>query len=352
MTAGHDGDQVNVPEGAPHDAIGAYLLDALPEEERAAFAAHLATCPSCRREVAQLTPVVALLPRLLELDLDVDLEMELGSGAPPLPSANLRDRIVEAARAEPRVATEPETVAEPEPHRVESPFVPEEPIAFAPPQSRGRSRGDGAAGSGTTTATPWQTIGRINAGWLAAAVMAIVAVGAIIWALSLQGTIDDKDQDIAALQGTIEQQDTTIAELRRQSNASAWHLVPGSTEPATQSGTLLYSLPDQTGALVVQNMPALPQDQVYQSWLIKGTNPPEPGPTFTVDSTGTGSVPIVGGDTPTYNVVAVTQEPQGGSVAPTTPILLQGTLDGAAGALPGLGIAAVHLAPPEADRPR
>jgi hypothetical protein len=349
MTTGRDGDEVNVAEETPHDAVGAYVLDALPEDERAAFVAHLATCEACRREVAQLTPVVALLPRLLELDDDVD-EGAGGSGqAPPLPSPDLRDRILEAARVEGRPAVEPETAAEPAPQRIESPFAPQEPIAFPPPKAESRGRGGTGTGSGMAPATPWETMGRFGSGWLAAAALAIVAVGAVIWALSLQGTIDDKDQQLAAQNQQLADKDRQIADFRRQANASAWHLVPGSSDQANQSGTLLYSLPDQTAALVVQNMPALPSDQVYQSWLIKGNNAPVPGPTFTVDDTGTGSVPIMGADTPSYNVVAVTQEPQGGSTSPTMPILLQGQLTGAAGALPGLGIAAVHLAPPEAE---
>jgi anti-sigma-K factor RskA len=287
--------------------------------------------------------VVALLPRLLELDIDIDEGVGESGQAPPLPSPNLRDRILETARVEGRPAVEPETADEPAPRRIESPFAPQEPIVFPPPRADSRGRGGTGTGSGMAPATPWETMGRFGSGWLAAAVLAIVAVGAVIWALSLQSTIDDKDQQLA-------DKDRQIADFRRQANASAWHLVPGSSDQANQSGTLLYSLPDQTGALVVQDMPELPPDQVYQSWLIKGNNAPVPGPTFTVDDTGTGSVPIVGADTPSYNVVAVTKEPQGGSTAPTMPILLQGQLTGAAGALPGLGIAAVHLAPPDAER--
>jgi anti-sigma-K factor RskA len=342
-----DVDQLNQSEGEPHDAVGAYVLDALPEDERAAFAAHLRTCESCRREVAQLTPVVGLLPRLLELDLDVDEETGASAFVPPVPSSNLRDRILDAARAEGRPAVQPEVVAEPapvqvvperpevseRPERVESPFAPQEPVAFPPVRARGRIRG----GVRTAPSTPWETLGRINAGWLAAAVMAIVAVGAIIYALALQGTIDDKDREIAA--------------LRSRSTAVAWHLAPGGTDPASQSGTFLFSLPDQTGALVVRNMPQLAPDKVYQSWLIKGGNDPEPGPTFTVDASGTGSVPIVNAGATTYNIMAVTTEPTGGSPSPTSDILLAGELGGAAGALPALNIAAIQLTPPDGDHP-
>lgn len=41
---------------------GAYLLKALPADERAAYAAHLQTCAECRHEVQQLQTVVDTLP--------------------------------------------------------------------------------------------------------------------------------------------------------------------------------------------------------------------------------------------------------------------------------------------------
>ncbi|MCX5193048.1 anti-sigma factor [Streptomyces sp. NBC_00249] len=44
-----------------HEATGAYVLDALPEPERAAFEAHLATCAECAREVRELAETAALL---------------------------------------------------------------------------------------------------------------------------------------------------------------------------------------------------------------------------------------------------------------------------------------------------
>jgi anti-sigma factor RsiW len=344
VTADRDFEQPNQSDGAPHDAVGAYLLDALPEEERVAFAGHLATCESCRREVAQLTPVVALLPRLLELDF----EEEAGAVAEalPPPSPGLRDRILEVARAEARpVVAEvaPVEPVEPVPVRPvqtlrESPFAPDEPVAFPPSRPRGRIRGGDGIGSGKEPVSPWGTMGQLNRGWLAAAVLAIVAVGGIIWALALMGRIDDKDREIAALS-------TRAAD---NTNLSAWHLVPGTGNQTGPSGIVLYSVDDKTGALVVSNMPALPADKVYQSWLIRSGHDPVPGPTFTIDDQGRGSAPVES-DTPGFNVVAITQEPVGGSDAPTSPILLQGELPGAFGGLPGVGIAAVSLSPPATD---
>lgn len=328
-------------EGAPHDAVGAYLLDALPEEERAAFEVHLATCESCRREVAELAPVVALLPRLLELESE---EREgAAAEALPSPAPDLRNRILEAARAEARPPVAQAAPAEPEPRRPtptirESPFAPDEPIAFPPSRPRARIRGGGATGPDRERSSPWETMGRLNRGWLAAAVLAIVAVGGIVWALVLMGTIDDKDRTIAALS----------TQAAQKPNLSAWHLASGSGNQTGPSGLVFYSLPDKTGALVVTGMPALPADKVYQSWLIRGANAPVPGPTFTIDKQGRGAAPVAA-DTPGFNAVAVTEEPVGGSLAPTSPILLQGQLPGAFGALPAPETAAFALSAPKND---
>jgi anti-sigma-K factor RskA len=53
MSAAHDRFQ---------DAAGAYVLGALPDDERAGFESHLATCPSCRAEVDELRMAAEALP--------------------------------------------------------------------------------------------------------------------------------------------------------------------------------------------------------------------------------------------------------------------------------------------------
>ncbi|MFI0981679.1 anti-sigma factor domain-containing protein [Streptomyces sp. NPDC021093] len=48
-----------------HTLTGAYALHSLPDDERAAFERHLAACPSCTREVAELTSTAARLGRAM-----------------------------------------------------------------------------------------------------------------------------------------------------------------------------------------------------------------------------------------------------------------------------------------------
>ena len=65
-----------------HALAGAYAMDALPESEAAAFAAHLEQCPACRQEVAELRATAA----------------QLGLAATSPPSTQLRDRVLQAVQ--------------------------------------------------------------------------------------------------------------------------------------------------------------------------------------------------------------------------------------------------------------
>jgi len=73
-----------------HDQAPAYVLDALDPEDRWTYERHLDTCERCREEVADLRETVGELAYAVE--------------APP-PPPQLRDRILSAARSEPRSAT-------------------------------------------------------------------------------------------------------------------------------------------------------------------------------------------------------------------------------------------------------
>jgi anti-sigma factor RsiW len=69
-----------------HDLSAAYALDALDDEERAAFDAHLRDCEPCRADVASFGTTVETLAYASE---------------GPAPPAGLRNHIVQAAREEP-----------------------------------------------------------------------------------------------------------------------------------------------------------------------------------------------------------------------------------------------------------
>jgi hypothetical protein len=332
-----DEPQPEVTEDDPHANLAAYLLDALPDDERAAFAEHLATCAICQEEAAALAPIVGSLPGLLNLDPTADLQ---ASDLTPLPddlepSLDLQDRIMAAVHDEPQpeiAATEqgievvPEVPAEEEPEEIESQTAAAaEPMPISTvPRPRGRIIPGVTTGPPAVSTRTWETVSRVSWATRIAAMLAIVAVGAIIWALALQGRVND-------LQDENDAQATEIAEAQNNSNATVAQLSPTADGKQGSQGKLIFSLPDQTGWVILEGMNPLPADQAYQVWYLKdGVPAPTPGPVITVDQNGNGNVEVAP-DTPTYDGLALTAEPKSGSEAPTSPIVLQGRLSGAAG---------------------
>ncbi len=331
----------------PHDALGGYLLDALPDDERLAFEQHLSECADCRQAVAELAPVVALLPLALEAELST------ADAAFPAPSSDLRDRILAAARAEPgdaglAASAGPDLTAEEAAQGVTPrggedgpPAEDDAPVAIGAaagtaPGGRPHGRIRPGVGPGTAPAAPvvpWRAAVRPHPGWLAAAVLAVAAAGAVVWALILQGRLDDQREQIRAQNQELQAQQALIDRIRTQANASAYTLVPTAEGPAEATGRLLFSPQDRSGALLVRGLTPLPPDRAYQIWYVSGEGP-QPGPTFKVDERGEGVLPITV-DVQPFDQVALTAEPASGSQTPTSAIVLAGEIGGAAGALPG-----------------
>ena len=87
-------------------ALGAYVVGALDHGERAELEAHLAHCPMCRDELAELAPLPGLMSRLTA--------DEAVSGPPALDaagSAAMLDRLLAAAASERRRASRTRWVA-------------------------------------------------------------------------------------------------------------------------------------------------------------------------------------------------------------------------------------------------
>jgi anti-sigma-K factor RskA len=107
--------------------------------------------------------------------------------------------------------------------------------------------------------------------------------------------------------------------------------VPTTDGPPAATGTFFFSLPDQRGALTVRGLAAPPDGQTYQIWYINNDeDAPLAGPPFTVNGQGEAAVPL-NLNASTFDSIAISLEPSGGSVEPTTPYLLEGQLGGAAG---------------------
>ena len=93
-------------------------------------------------------------------------------------------------------------------------------------------------------------------------------------------------------------------------------------------GTAQLSVSGGHGQLVLRNFPQPAAGHIYEMWELRsGAKAPAPtGTLFSVSSSGTGNVGVPGG-LHGISKVLVTQEPAGGSLAPTTTPVIVASLD-------------------------
>jgi anti-sigma-K factor RskA len=245
------------------DLKDAYVLDALPEEERRSFEEFLAAHPERQAEIDELSAVAGLLAFSPE-------EQE--------PTPELRERIMEVVEAE----------AAPRPER----------------------RGSVFAG----------LAGYLGTRGLAFGAAALLIIGLLSWNLLLQNQVDD-------LQGQVQNSQSQVEDLQaqvRDAQAQQTQTVQLSGTWADQGAEAeVASISNDRIVLVADNLPSVPQGQTCQIWVIKG-DVPEPSGLFQPGGTETAApitTPIKKGDT-----IAVTVEPAGGSEQPTTDPVLSAEL--------------------------
>jgi Anti-sigma-K factor rskA/Putative zinc-finger len=223
------------------DEVGAYLLGALSDAERAAFEGHLVDCHDCRNEVERLRPAADMLPRSVE-------QVE--------PPPSLKRSLMEVVDRE---AQESGTTAAPRPR----------------PRRRLRDLLGGSLRP------------------------VLVAAGLLLGLLAGYG--------IAQLGGD-------------ESGRSVVAAVNRGALPEASARLEIQGDGKRGGILEVRGMPAPRGGQVYQAW-VQRDGMIEPEPTFEVGPDGRGAV-AVPEDLSDAKAVMVTQEPRGGSRAPSGKPLL------------------------------
>lgn len=237
------------------EALPAYALNALPEEERLALIEHLAECREHDEELAAYRGVASRLPLV-------------AAASPAKPPESLRSSLLDAFDREvsgaPAAAAEPvvAAVSEPEP----SPVEPAAPITALPAPRR-------SAGIFAIFQQPALAYG-------IAAALLIAVLGLTAWNLTLQ------DDGTSMLQ------------------ASA-------TAPGMSLNVEYYA--DQKVAVLNIDMPPPPAGQVYQAWMIADGKPVSMG----VIEGNKGRMAFAA-DMAGATGVAVSQEPIGGSTTPST----------------------------------
>ncbi len=84
--------------------------------------------------------------------------------------------------------------------------------------------------------------------------------------------------------------------------------------------SIVYSATEDAAVLTGRGLPVPPDERVYELWAVRGSDPPQPVDTFRPDDDGDVELLLAGID-PDSATWAITEEPAGGSDAPTTPII-------------------------------
>ena len=261
MSIGHD--------EAFEELAAGYALGALDEAGAAALREHLPACDRCRSLVSEYSVVAATLPETLD-------EIE--------PSPGLRERVLEAARAD--------RDEQPHPTRVrELPTAQPEPVRLDLRRER-----------------------RFPLWALPLAALFAVTLGFGYWNAQLQQQLERQTAALALQQEALD----AVAAGGRQ-----W-VVAGPDPGSAASGVLVEAPNDPRALLLVRNLPPIATDQDYQAWVIAGGQPAEAG---LLASTG-GATRVVRLERPlgSADAVAVTIEPRGGSRSPTGRIVALASL--------------------------
>jgi anti-sigma-K factor RskA len=257
----------------PGDDLAVYALDALDPDEARAVEAHLEICPACRAELDEQRATLGALT----------------GDEPPPPSiwAGIARTIGAEAAPTPLPVTATPRDAGPPRQGVGAEAAPD----AAPPPSHLRPGRAARRGPG-----------RWVAAVAAVAAAAVVAVGAAALLRADDGATDLNDVAQAALDAP---------------GARVGTLTSGDGDQAAR-----LVVDGDTGYLLVDDLPVLPEGETYQLWKLGGPAPVSMG---TVGD-GEASVAAVGVPAGTSQL-AISVEPAGGSVAPTiNQIVAQGSV--------------------------
>ena len=258
------------------EALALYAMGALDNpQELEELQAHLGTCGECRRELDALRADTALLAL---------------SAIGPRPPNRARQRLLSASAAEPRSERK---------------------------------------------APQLYAVGRLRPRWFSfapIAVMLLLAVFSLLLWRDVRNTRRELRQaraQVEQIQAELEQKNKELVEAKAVKDLlhapDAWPLtLVGVKTPPQPQMKVIYSRQKGSLLLMANNAPLLPQDKIYELWLLPADgSAPMPAGWFKPDSKGHGM--IFHQMTAGINAkgFAVTIEPSSGSQTPTMPIMFE-----------------------------
>ena len=260
---------------------GAYVLDAVTPEERAAAEAHLAQCPRCAQLVKEMRATVEFLPLAVPQ---------------VAPAPQLKGRILAAVQAAANVSsqsTQDVQAVRPLQPLPSLPPMRERPTAPRPVPIRRRR----------AEAQRWA--------------MPLVAAAAILFVMLSGG--------LAAWNVSLQHQ---VASLQANAITTTTYAIKGTTNGSNVTGEAKYISGNGVNVTVVtvRGLPALQGQQVYQGWELQGSQTKSIG-LLDVQPDGTATINIPG-DVKGNNAVAVSIEkgPRATPNAPQGPVVAKGTI--------------------------
>jgi anti-sigma-K factor RskA len=247
---------------------GAYVLNALDAESRAAFEAQLRESDELRNEVTELNDTAVLLGMAVD---------------PVTPPPALKESIMSKLATTPQLPREVPPVREIRPDASVG-----QPVA-EPPQELNRK-----------AQARWFTRPAVAMTSVAAAVALLIGGGVAVSLTHNQGTQQEQQADALASIMTAPDQQSAVASISTGGKA-----------------TLEWSPAQEKAALLVHGLAPLPSDKTYELWYIDAnTGTAKPAGTF--NPTKNSTFQVLDGKMAEGDTVGVTVEPSGGSKQPTT----------------------------------
>jgi anti-sigma factor RsiW len=316
-------------------ALAAEALGALDGEERTLLHAHLAACPACRAELAELRAGAGVL----------------AYASPPAPmdagrSNRIRARLLARAAADRGFGGDASgrdddgvsgpTLAGGPPSRIADDVTQVVPIAPEPiavpvvARDRDRDRGDDVTQVIPIGAAPSRRRGTVLP-WLAAAASLLLLLGAGAYALNLRERVDALSGQVAAAEGertelerTLQEREATLAAVAAP---SVRVIDMASAEQAEPGGRMFWDKRTDRWTFFAHNLPAVQDGREYQLWLITPGGRKLPAPTFRPGAQGQAHVEATYAlPADSLAAVAVTLEPTGGLPVPSGPVVIVGAM--------------------------